>query len=524
MIRAFLSRYRPRYKRSLVYMLQSSEYNVGEYLKWYRRTADFTRVERRKQLVWTPKARLLWASAWLLDLWAWIFVVTQLFLALWPSGPESIWLWGYPATLAEPAASWVLLLLTATAIWLIPRFVAYGLALPLWLGRVLIQRPREKAMIKRAKRKLAEHPAAKIAIAGSFGKTSFKYMLATVLAEGKRVAAAPGNMNTPIGISRFVDKLTGNEEVLIFELGEYYPGDIRKLSDLVQPDVGIITGINEAHLLRFKTLERTVGTIFELADWLSAVKGQRSPTEQTQDKPIRQAQGGHVKGLVYVNGESELARLRAGAEHLLYTRKGVGKWQIKQAQTDLAGTRFVAQKDRVSITAASGLLGLHQIGPLAACIDLANRLDLSKQQIEAGIAKTKPFEHRLEPRPAADGVVTIDDSYNGNPTGVQMVIEFLGGLKGHRRWYVTPGLKEMGPSSDRVHRNIGQQLAAAGIEKVVLVKNSVTPRIAEGLEEGGFDGELIWFDDALKCFAALPNLTVSGDVVLLQNDWADQYA
>src|ERR1019366_5388865 len=100
--------------------------------------------------------------------------------------------------------------------------------------------------------------------------TTFKEALATILSAGQTVAATPGNMNTPLGISRFVAKLTGKEDILIFELGEYYPGDIKQLCELTKPNLGIITGINEAHLDKFKTLARTTATIFELADYLRA--------------------------------------------------------------------------------------------------------------------------------------------------------------------------------------------------------------------------------------------------------------
>ena len=120
-------------------------------------------------------------------------------------------------------------------------------------------------------------------------------------------------------------------------------------------------------------------------------------------------------------------------------------------------------------------------------------------------------------------MVTLDDSYNGNPDGVKAVIEFLGSLKDHRRFYVTPGLVEMGGRTEQVHKEIGKRLAQAHIEKVVLIKNSVTPYLAQGLHEAHYDGEVVWFDDALSAFAALPHLTVKGDVVLLQNDWPDQY-
>jgi UDP-N-acetylmuramoyl-tripeptide--D-alanyl-D-alanine ligase len=129
----------------------------------------------------------------------------------------------------------------------------------------------------------------------------------------------------------------------------------------------------------------------------------------------------------------------------------------------------------------------------------------------------------LEPKIDGVGVITLDDSYNGNPDGVQAMIEFLASLQNHRRFYVTPGLVEMGKRTKEVHRQIGRNLAKAKIEKVVLIKNSVTAYIEEGLAEEKYEGEILWFDDALTAFAALPHLTVTGDVVLLQNDWPDQY-
>jgi UDP-N-acetylmuramoyl-tripeptide--D-alanyl-D-alanine ligase len=129
----------------------------------------------------------------------------------------------------------------------------------------------------------------------------------------------------------------------------------------------------------------------------------------------------------------------------------------------------------------------------------------------------------LEPKTDASGIVTLDDSYNGNPDGVRAVIDFLASLKGHRRFYVTPGLVEMGPRKEEVHHEIGRELAAAGIEKIILIKNSATPYIEEALKEKNYRGEIMWFDNALAAFAALPLMTVKGDVVLLQNDWPDQY-
>jgi len=344
---------------------------------------------------------------------------------------------------------------------------------------------------------LAAHKGVKIAIAGSFGKTTMKEILLSTLSQGKKVAATPGNMNTPLGISRFIEKLDGSEEILIFELGEYYPGDIRDLCHLVRPDMGVITGINEAHLERFKSIDRTISTIYELADYLGK-------------KPL------------WVNGESELVAQNIRSGNQSYTRKGVGKLKVQHAKTGLDGTDFQIVGGGTKLRLHSDLLGLHNIGPLSAAVAIADHLKLTPKQIEKGIAGTKPFEHRMQPM-VHGGSWTIDDSYNGNPDGARVAIEFLKELKEHRRVYVTPGLVEVGSATEAVHTQIGLELSKS-VDMVVLVKNSATPFIAEGLKAGEFKGDILWYEDGLSCLNALPQITKPGDVVLLQNDWADNYA
>lgn len=466
-----LSMYRPLYLRALVYMLQENLYDFRPYFTWYVRTGDFSKVMNRKKLVMTTKAKLLLAWLWLLIAIGWLIsaylILNGLFVFL------------------------VLLVVIA------PQVLAVGLVAPLAVGTILIQRPREKRIVAAAKTKLAAHKGIKIAIVGSFGKTTMKEILSAVLAEGKKVAATPGNMNTPLGISRFIDRLDGSEEVLIFELGEYYPGDIRDLCHLVQPDMGVITGINEAHLERFKSIDRTIATIYELADYLG-------------DKPL------------WVNGESKLAAENLRKGNVAYTRKGVGPLKVQHAKTGLAGTDFQIVGGGTKLRLHSDLLGMHNVGPLAAGVAIAENLGLHSAQIEAGITKTKPFDHRMQPAEAG-GIWTIDDSYNGNPDGARVAIEFLADLKDHRRVYVTPGLVEVGSATADVHREIGRKLAG-NVDVVILVNNSATPFIAEGLKEKNFAGEVLWYDDGLSCLSALSQITKPGDVVLLQNDWSDNYA
>lgn len=476
MIKKFLSHYRPRYVRSLAYMLQSSEYDIGEYLSWFHRVKDFSSVEKRKELKKTNKAIVIQVISWM-------FLLAIVSIAF--------YMFTFSTTMGYGAG--ILTLILA------PYLLAYGIIIPLLILKFFVQNPLEYVIIRRARNILAKHKGIKIAIAGSFGKTSMREMLRVVLSEEKLVAAPPHSYNTPLGISNFINTLTGNEEVLIFELGEYYPGDVRKLCALVQPDIGFITGVNEAHLQKFKTIDKTVSTIFELADYL-------------KDKPT------------YVNGESEFAKKNSREGHFVYDRHGVGQLKTQNLHTDLGGTSFTLVHEGSELEISSSLLGLHQVGPLVAVADVAFSLGISEEGVKSGISKTKPFAHRLDPSYKEGGVVVLDDSYNGNPDGVRAVIDFLATLKGRRRFYVTPGLVEMGKQTEFIHKNIGIWLAEAEIEQVVLIRNSVTPYIEQGLKSANYQGVISWFDDAVYALSSLSLMTAEGDVVLLQNDWPDQYA
>jgi len=458
-------------------MLQDTEYRFTRYAKWYNRTSDFRAVIKRRQLDMTKKVRLLLLALRLID-----FVIIVAVLA------------GVYFFVTTQVVWW--LVGGITLLILKPSILAYGILIPLVIGLVFIQKPRERMIIKNAKTTLTKHSATRIAIVGSFGKTTAKEILLAVIGEGKKVAATPGNMNTAIGISRFAAKLSGDEEVLIFELGEEKVGDVRYLSGLAHPEYAIMTGINEAHLESFKTLERTVGTIFEISEFVT-------------------------KGKLYINDESALVHEKVMPGDLAFTQEGLGGWKVSDAKTSVKGTTFTLTKDDISIHAETALIGLHTVGVTVAGIVLAYELGISAPQIESGLRKVTPFEHRMQPR-LLHGAWVIDDTYNGNSDGVRVGLEFLKNTDATRRVYVTPGLVEQGDKTQNVHEKIGEQ-AAVSADVVVLMKNSVTEYIKSGLAEQHFTGELIEIDSPLEFYTHLDQFVAAGDVVLMQNDWTDNY-
>jgi UDP-N-acetylmuramoyl-tripeptide--D-alanyl-D-alanine ligase len=478
-IRGLLSLYSWRYPAVLTYMLQNTEYQAGPYLAWYWRTVHFERVMYRRSLQRTKPARLLlWALR--LGILLQLAVGVSLIVA-WAQGRFGPGLaFGLAALIGYPV------------VW------AHLAVVPLELGRWLVIKPRQRRLIRQSEAFFAKFPGIKIAIAGSYGKTSMKELLATVLSQGKKVAATPANKNVSISHAYFARKLQGDEDILLIEFGEARPGDVQRFAAITQPTHAVITGIAPAHLDRYKTLQAAGSDIFSVAKTM--------PPQQ-----------------VYVNGQSPDALQFVAPGQQLYTEKNALGWRISDIKTGLDGVHFTMHKSGQKLELHSGLLGRHQVGPLALAAALAHQFGLTNQQTKAGIAATKPFEHRMQPYQLG-GAWIIDDTYNGNIDGIRAGTQLLRDLPARRKIYVTPGLVDQGKETAKVHQEMGRLIAAAQPDMVVLMQHSVTPHIQRGLAAAGYKGELLIETDPLHFYTNLQLFVAHGDLVMLQNDWPDNYS
>ncbi|MET0779285.1 MAG: cyanophycin synthetase, partial [Candidatus Saccharimonadales bacterium] len=207
----------------------------------------------------------------------------------------------------------------------------------------------------------------------------------------------------------------------------------------------------------------------------------------------------------------------------LYGEKNALGWKIHGVRVNLDGTHFTMQKGKHKLELYSGLLGRHQVGPLALVAALAHEFGLTSKQIAEGVGKTMPFEHRMQPY-VLGGAWIIDDTYNGNIEGIRVGTQLLKDLPAKRKIYVTPGLVDQGGDSTAIHEEMGRLIAMAKPDMVVLMKHSVTPAIQRGLETAGYAGELLIETDPLNFYNNLSLFVATGDLVVMQNDWPDNYA
>ena len=463
----------------VAYMLQSTEYEVGPYLKWYWRTQNFARVINRRVLDKTRRAKLVRLAA-------------GCGMALQAALGITLIVLGFTSSYRELIPFGTALLLSYPIVW------AHFIVVPLLLAKWLVVLPRQKQAIRASEKLFARHPAAKIAVAGSYGKTTMKEILATVLSEGKRVAATPANRNVASSHAEFVQGLTGDEDILIIEYGEGAPGDVDRFARTTHPTHAVITGLAPAHLDKYLTLEAAGKDIFSVADYV----------ESSQ---------------VYASTDSAAANPFLQPGFNTYGQDGVRGWQVDDVVIGVNGTDFTLKQGKTKLLIHSGLLGRHQIGPLSAAAVLGLELGLTQEEVISGIAKTAPFAHRMQPYPLG-GAWILDDTYNGNLEGIRAGTALLGELEAKRKWYVTPGLVDQGKDTASIHEQVGTLIAGAKPDVVVLMKNSVTGFIRKGLEQAGYAGELRIEPEPLAFYMNLEHFVTQGDIVLMQNDWTDNYA
>lgn len=362
----------------------------------------------------------------------------------------------------------------------------------------------KKMIIRKAMNKLADNRKVKIiGIVGSYGKTTMKNILAAVLSSGLKVLSTPDSVNTSLGIANWIVKsFKSDTEILILEMGEHYKGDIKELCGYFQPDFGIITGVNESHMERLKNIDTAIETIFEL---LMCSKKETPIFLNMEDKHIL----------------SSYRKYSQDCRIIFYGASNEKELKILQSHFDTKKLNWQYDINTFGMV-NSTILGGYAIGNIIASIKIARLLDIPDRDIKRGIATIVPVGHRLEPIINPNGILIIDDSYNGNPEGVRAAIELLAKFKNRRKIFLTPGLVELGDCSEIIHTEIGKQLVY--LDLILLINNSVTPFIKKGLLENGFlEENIILFDSAEEAHKSLNNILLSGDVILFQNDWGDQY-
>lgn len=385
--------------------------------------------------------------------------------------------------------------------------LVYALSIFAVLLANLINKPIELSInqhyINDAKKILRQCPDLTIiGVTGSYGKTSVKYYLNTLLRAKYNVLMTPESYNTPMGVVKTIrGSLKATHEIFICEMGAKWVGDIKELCDIVHPDHGIITSIGPQHLESFKTLDAVKNTKFELAD--SLPEG----------------------GMLFLNGDDENIKAHGtNRPAFTYSIGGDADYTAFDIAVSDRGTTFsVKTKDDEVQEYSTRLIGRHNVLNIVGAIAVCHQMGISLAALKGQVRKLEGVPHRLE-LSEKNGVTIIDDAYNSNPSGTKAALEALSLFDGYKI-LVTPGMVELGEKQDELNREFGRN-AASVADYVVLVGQKQAVPIKAGLLDENYDENKIYtantINDALTHVYALSSAGKK-KIILLENDLPDNY-
>jgi len=314
----------------------------------------------------------------------------------------------------------------------------------------------------------ARMPAKLAAITGSNGKTTVKEMLAAILAEevgAETVLSTLGNLNNDIGMPLTLLRLTPAHRYAVIEMGMNHPGEIGYLTRLACPDVALVNNALRAHLEGLGSVEAVARAKGEIYAGLKAGGTAIVNADDAHAGLWRGLAGDHP---VLSFGFAESADVRivpaSGEDCVLATPRGTVETRLR-------------------------VPGLHNRRNAAAAAAAALALGASTTAVAKGLAAYAGTKGRLQVHPCILGAALIDDTYNANPDSVLAAIQVLAARPG-TRILVLGDMGELGPGAAELHREVGTQAKAAGIDRLLCL-GEMSAHAVQGFGPGGMHFERI---------------------------------
>lgn len=317
-----------------------------------------------------------------------------------------------------------------------------------------------------------------IGVTGSTGKTSTKDILAALLRPRLRTHANRANLNTEIGLPLALLEAPEGTEVLVLEMAMRGEGQIAQLAAIAEPEVGVIVNVGPVHLELLGTVERVAAAKAELIRDLPPGAACVVPAnEPLLERHLRDdldtitfGPGGDVHLVAFEDGR---ARIDARGQ---------------EVELELPYAEPYNLLNTLAAVAAATAVGVVPSG----------RVDV----------QFSPLRNEVVELPG--GVTVVNDCYNANPMSMRAALEHLAAAPAQRRIAVLGEMAELGPESERFHRDVGAHARELGIDVLVCVGEAALPIADE------FDGETYPVATPEEAGALLSEIAAPGDRVLIK--------
>ena len=289
-----------------------------------------------------------------------------------------------------------------------------------------------------------KHEITVVTITGSAGKTTTKEMTALILGQGAKTLKNRGNFNNLIGLPLSLLRLEKADRRAVLEMGMNRPGEIKRLTEIADPDIGLITNVARAHLEGLKDLEGVA----------------RAKTELIEE--IR------PDGYIIINGDDVLLMKQASRFNRRIITFGRGRRNDIRAENIInlghKGISFDLRYHDITLPVSIRVPGIQNIHNALAASAVAVLMEESPDNIVKGLNDFEGIDGRFRSLSLPRGNTLIDDTYNANPYSLKAALDSIKSMAGDERRIIV-GLGEMmelGDETSSAHIEAGKRVAEIG--------------------------------------------------------------
>ena len=287
-----------------------------------------------------------------------------------------------------------------------------------------------------------------IGITGTNGKTTTKELISAVLSQSHNILYTLGNLNNHIGVPSTLLRLKAEHDLAVIEMGANHPGEIKFLSEIVEPDCGIITNVGKAHLEGFGSFEGVIKTKGELYDFLRKKEGSTVFIHHDNAYLMNIAGGLNLipygtEDDLYVNG-----RITGNSPYLTFEWKAGKAGETYQVQTQL--------------------IGEYNFPNALAAITIGLFFGVEAAKINEALAGYTPQNNRSQLKKTNDNTLIID-AYNANPTSMMAALQNFRNMEVPHKMLLLGDMRELGAESAAEHQKIADYIKECDFEEVWLV-------------------------------------------------------
>lgn len=324
-----------------------------------------------------------------------------------------------------------------------------------------------------------------VAVTGSVGKTSTREIISSVLKQKYNVLTTEKNYNSLIGVPIMALKID-KQDICVLEAGVDHFNEMELLSNILKPDVCVITNIGTAHIGTFKTGENILKEKIQITN--------------------------HIKGKSKLIVNEDNTYLTKIENNVNYTVEKISIDNVSDINFDGEKiefmTRLYGEKNKLQINA----LGNHNIYNALVAIKVGEIFDISKDKIIDGIAKYKNFSRRLEKKVTKNNVILIDDTYNASIDSMKSGLITVNNMKAERKIAVLGDMFDLGEKSNEIHLNLAEVFEILNYDYLFTLGNAAK-NIALGAKKYMNENKIICFDNKEELINKLKELIKPNDLV-----------